>query len=69
MTNVRRIVTVGHSSAAIFMAGLGGSPRTIEEKRNPINRWLVRKHKEEVLEACERYSLEKGLRLDRRVLP
>jgi hypothetical protein len=65
MTNLNRIATTGHSAAAIFSAGLS-KPK---DPSDPIHRALRRLHKREVLELCEQYSREKGLRLDKLVLP
>ena len=64
MTNLNRIPVLGHSGASILAAALGPM-----EHSDPFYRALRRIRKREVLELCEKYSVEKGLRLPKRVLP
>ena len=66
MTNLNRIPTTGHSTASIFWAGLGGGKPKHDDI---IYHCLRRIQKKEILELCEKLSIEKGLRLEKRVLP
>jgi len=70
VTNLNRIATTGYSGANILAAGLGlTSNLQPSDHADPFYRALRRIHKREVLMACEQYSREKGLRLEKRVLP
>jgi len=67
VTHLNRVATTGHSGASIIAAG--GLIGKDTPHSDPFYRALRRLHKKEVLELCERESIRKGLRLDRRVLP
>ena len=66
-TTIDRIPTTGHSGAAILAAGMGGLGDM--DHSDPFYRAIRRIHKREILELCERRSIETGRRLPQRVLP
>lgn len=66
-TTIDRIPTRGYSGAQIMLVGMGGVGDM--KHSDPFYRALVRIHKREILELCEKRSLQTGRRLERRVLP